>query len=199
MLGNDVVDLADRDTLSGATHTRFDDRVFAAAERQAIARSACGERLRWRLWAAKESAFKAAKRVDPRTVFSPRRFEVLVVDDEVAAVIHGASRWTVRVRQSDEALHAIALASGTEIAEPVHGFVRVAPDETDLSRAVRRLALDRIATDLDVEVDRLAIGRHGRIPYVLLDGRPAPLELSLSHHGGVIGFAAALRTSGEAA
>ena len=198
MLGNDVVDLTDGDALDGATHRRFDERVFAPSEREAIERSPFRERLRWALWAAKESAFKAAKKLDPRIIFSPRRFEVRVGSDEACAVIHGDSRWTVRLRQHDGALHAVALAAAAEPCKSIDGFVRVAADSVDLSRAVRRLAIERLAQRLDVEADRLAVARSGRIPYVLLDGRPAPIELSLSHHGAVVGFAALLTMEQQA-
>ena len=76
MIGNDVVDLRDPETRPGAQHARFDARVFAASERLALERSRDAGRLRWILWAAKESAFKAARRCDPATVFAPSHFVV---------------------------------------------------------------------------------------------------------------------------
>jgi len=190
MLGNDVVDLADREAAAGATHARFDERVFAASEREAIERSAFPERLRWTLWAAKESAFKAARKIDPRIVLSHRRFEVAVEDDHACTVTHGASRWTVRTRCHDGAVHAVAVAADAARSESIDGFARVASTDADLSAAVRRFAIGRLAARLGVEPGRLEIARRGRIPFVLLDARPALLELSLSHHGAVFGFAA---------
>ena len=37
MVGNDVVDLGDREARTGPAHSRFDTRVFSAGERRAIA------------------------------------------------------------------------------------------------------------------------------------------------------------------
>jgi hypothetical protein len=61
------------------------------------------------------------------------------------------------------------------------------------SAAVRRLALQSLARELEVDVARLAIGRRGRIPTVELDGRTLPVSLSLSHHGRFVAFAASPR------
>ena len=47
MVGNDVVDLEDSETVSGATHPRFDERVFADEEIACLRRSGAPERLRW--------------------------------------------------------------------------------------------------------------------------------------------------------
>ena len=75
-IGNDVVDLADPETRLDGLHPRWDGRAFCAAERRALAASPSRHRLHWALWAAKESAYKARKRLDPHTVFSPREFEI---------------------------------------------------------------------------------------------------------------------------
>ena len=75
-VGNDVVDLDDPDTRLDSLHPRWDERVFGAAERRALEASSSRHLLHWALWAAKESAYKARKRLDPHTVFSPREFEI---------------------------------------------------------------------------------------------------------------------------
>ena len=80
MIGNDVVDLLDPESLPETLHPRFDTRVFTAREREAIAASPGDDaaRARWKLWAAKEAAYKLARKRRPATVFSPHRFAVEV-------------------------------------------------------------------------------------------------------------------------
>jgi len=80
MLGNDVIDLGDPETLPGALHPRFDARVFTPHERAALANAARPERLRWRLWALKEAAYKCLKKLEPQTGFSPQRFAVQLAE-----------------------------------------------------------------------------------------------------------------------
>ena len=80
MVGNDVVDLRDPESAPETLHPRFDTRVFSEAERAAIAASPDAARLRWKLWAAKEAAYKLARKISPTTIFAPARFEVALGD-----------------------------------------------------------------------------------------------------------------------
>jgi phosphopantetheinyl transferase (holo-ACP synthase) len=192
MLGNDVVDLADREAAPSATHPRFEDRVFTASERESIAASARPNEIRWTLWASKESAFKAARKIDPHIVFSPRRFEVEATAADQGTVSHDGARWHVRMERRDDAVHVVAIAEEAGGMEPLAGFARLASPSEDPSRAVRHLAVREIAAHLVIDAARLAIVRCGRIPVLTLDAEPTRDELSLSHHGSVVGFAALL-------
>ena len=89
MVGNDVIDLGDPETRAGSCHARFDARVFDDDERALLLASADPTRRRWVLWAAKEAAFKVARKLDGATVFSPRRFVVRPGDDGHAVVRPG--------------------------------------------------------------------------------------------------------------
>lgn len=71
MLGNDVVDLEDADARPETYSHRFEARVFAAQERRAIAEDEDPQACRWAHWGAKEAAYKLARQLDPRFVFSP--------------------------------------------------------------------------------------------------------------------------------
>ncbi|MGH7855988.1 MAG: 4'-phosphopantetheinyl transferase family protein, partial [Candidatus Binatia bacterium] len=94
MVGNDVIDLRDPETAPGSQHPRFDARVFAPAERALLGASTDARRLRWILWAAKEAAYKVARKIDARAVFSPRRF---VVDLAARHVLWEGTRLRVDV------------------------------------------------------------------------------------------------------
>ena len=73
MIGNDIVDLKDPDTRPETFRPRFDERVFDAAERRAIARDADPHKRRWAHWAAKEASYKLGRQVDEDFVFTPSR------------------------------------------------------------------------------------------------------------------------------
>ena len=197
MLGNDVVDLGDPGTREGATHPRFDARVLARSEREALAREPAPRRLRWALWAAKEAAYKAAKKRDPRTVFSPRRFVVALRPARdgglEGAVRHGRLRLAVRVEVGADAAWVHALA-GDPLPEPgalCAGLLELAPDEADAGRAVRDAARRALAPRLGVDPGGLVFVREGRVPRLRLHGAPAAVDVSLSHHGRFAAFAAA--------
>jgi phosphopantetheinyl transferase (holo-ACP synthase) len=183
MLGNDVVDLAD----AAGRHPRFATRVFTPAERALIdSDSALGGVL----WAAKESAYKAARKADRATVFSPARFVVDLDGAERATVTVGERRFVVDLVRTADYVHAVACAAG-DAPTAACAAVGTVPAGTSDGLAVRRLAVDTLARALGL--DGLAIGRDGRIPLLLRHGRPMAADLSLSHHGRFAAFAYVLR------
>ncbi|MGH7898063.1 MAG: 4'-phosphopantetheinyl transferase family protein [Candidatus Binatia bacterium] len=202
MIGNDVVDLADPETMPSATHPRFDERVFAAEELASLARSRAGTRLRWMLWAAKESAFKAAKKLDPATIFAPRRMIVRLACDGSGSVSVGERAFSLRVLLDGEVCHAVACAAVPAGALIVSGLRRLGPCDLtgtapiDPRRAVRRLAIGALAPWLGVKVRDLTFIRDGRVPRLRWRGRLAPVDVSLSHHGRFVAFAGALDPRG---
>jgi phosphopantetheinyl transferase (holo-ACP synthase) len=217
MIGNDVVDLDDAETQPGSAHPRFDARVFAAEERAALAASPSPHRLRWILWAAKEAAYKVARKLDASTVFSPSRFVVRV---ESNVVEHEARRYRLQVLQTSDWVHALACddvgrgfhppptgPSGpvqrgdlkARIFSGAHAPLGVPwkARPTSFSLAVREIALDALAAALDEEPRELAIVTRNRIPQVERRGAPAPVDLSLSHHGRFVAYAFEVRAGGE--
>lgn len=188
MIGNDVVDLGDPDAQPGAPHPRFDQRVFTGAERQALARHREPNLLRWSFWAAKEAAFKLARRLDRSVIFSPAAFAVEWDRPWRGRVRHRQRMFLVDVRRSGDALHAIgvldAASWGLVVAE-----VTQAPGD-DARAAVRALALRLIATTHGWPPEHLSIIRdeHG-LPRLHAHGVPQGLGLSLAHHGRFIAVA----------
>jgi hypothetical protein len=191
-VGNDVVDLDDRETRLEALHPRWAERVFTAAERRALAATATPRGLHWALWAAKESAYKVRKRLDPGAVFAPRAFEV-----ELAAlparrgscrgsVRHGDDVFTLEVRLDDSYVHAVAALPGRA------GLVvsRVEPAPGAPGAAARRLAATAIAAALGLDGATIAVV--GRPPVAMCEGRPLDVAFSLSHHGRFVACAARL-------
>jgi phosphopantetheinyl transferase (holo-ACP synthase) len=215
VIGNDVVDLRDSETLPGARHPRFDARVFTAGERSALERSGARDRLRWILWAAKESAFKVARRREPDTAFAPIRF-VADLDASLRGCVRHANReYPVRVAVTGDCVHAVATEA------PATGAVRAGvaawAAEGDVAaslpgRAARELAAAGIAPLLGVERADLRFVRRGRVPELQLDpggrggwdparrgsveARLGRLTVSLSHHGRFVAYACWLPQSG---
>ncbi|MFO0691102.1 MAG: 4'-phosphopantetheinyl transferase superfamily protein [Myxococcota bacterium] len=222
MLGNDVVDRLDVDARPETFHRRFDARVFTPAERARLAADAVrdpvptagpmpGPALRWAHWAAKEAAYKLLRQRDPAFVFSPIRLEACFDAPCAGGPLGATRRGRLRVVsapgpelelasfETPDFVHVLALPAGADwqdvvtAVEPLAGPLFEADE--DPSRAVRRLALRRIAEALGVEAARLAIGRRGRIPTLELDGEPTSMALSLSHHGRFVAFAMTPRSA----
>jgi phosphopantetheinyl transferase (holo-ACP synthase) len=193
MVGNDVVDLTDAETREGARHPRFDARVFAPGERRKLAAAGPETPLRWALWAAKEAAYKVARRRDPACTFSPALF-VVELDARLAGrVRHGGAVYPVRVTLNRDWVHAVATAPRRAlagIAAGVHPLGDAAAGATP-GLAARRFAIAELAPQLGDDPASLSIHSRERIPRLRRRSGPAA-DLSLSHHGRFVAYACAL-------
>lgn len=192
MIGNDVVDLRDPE-VRGTSHPRWDMRVFSAPEQEAIQASGAPNRLRWILWAAKEAAYKVARKLDRRTVFSPPRFEVRLDVTLRGHVHHPGGTLPVVVDEAQARIHAIATDAEPDARELVEQVLCWDGDEVMAGRALRARVRGELAARLELPAEDLEIDRVGRIPVVLLQGEPLDVDLSLSHHGEFLAFACDLR------
>jgi phosphopantetheinyl transferase (holo-ACP synthase) len=195
-LGNDVVDLEDPETHPDALHIRFDERVFCQAERAALEASSRPDVVRWTLWAAKESAYKATKRLDPALVFSPQKFRVELTSSgrlpwgvKTGRVVHQGNICELGVRVSTTCIHAVAVGQGFTLAQVLS---RVAETEQDTSASVRRMAIEHVGAVLGLGRDDLRIV--GRPPLLIHKDHALDATVSLSHHGRFAAFACALST-----
>jgi len=193
MVGNDVIDLGDPEARPGGCHARFDARVFAAVELEQLAASTAPVRLRWILWAAKEAAFKVAKKDDARTIFSPRRFVVCVTSGTQARVAHDARRFAVELEIGARYVHAIATDGGNPGARVVAGVERIAwGGSTCPGSAARTLAIRALAPLLGIAAAELSVAREARVPRLCRGSVDVATDLSLSHHGRFVAFACTL-------
>jgi phosphopantetheinyl transferase (holo-ACP synthase) len=191
MIGNDVVDLGDPESRAEGRHPRFDGRVFDGTERALIEASPQRERTRWLLWAAKESAYKAARKEDPRTVFVPSRFVVWLEGHPRVTVAVSDRRFHVDLVASADHVHAVARAAGDSRRDICTAVAKL-PELVTGNEAVRWLAIATLSRLLGVPPGDLAIRREGRIPTLYLRGRRSPADLTLSHHGRFVAFACKL-------
>lgn len=200
MIGNDVVDRCDPDAESASYSPRFDERVFAPSEKRILAQAADSETHRWLIWAAKEAAYKAHRKIEPNTFFSPKNFEVELSETAPeCAVVNARTEpgavFEVRFFLDGSAIHAVALYREWVEADVVHGCDRMTLGHSQTSapetpsRAVRRFALERLASVLGRANDELEIRKEGRIPFLFENGRRVIGNLSLSHHGQWLAFA----------
>jgi len=193
MIGNDIVDLTDAETRAESLHPRFDSRVFASSELELIRSSGAPDRLRWMLWAAKEAAYKALKKIAPNTIFSPRRFVVKLNETLRGNVTCNEKTLSVQVWEEAESVHVIAtteealdkqILSGTQVLEPEDAIDTEFP-----SQAARMLAIRELAERLGVPGEELTITRLERVPTLMHNGESMNIDLSLSHHGKLVAYA----------
>ena len=193
LVGNDVVDLHDSENRPEALHARFDARVFTSDERAVLSASASVHQLRWTLWAAKESAYKVAKKLDRAVRFLPRDFVVRRITEGRAVVMHETGPFDVRLDRTDEWVRAVATLTGANapsIHRPVSaGIERLGAPGADPSRTVRELACAAIGSRMKLPPGQVEMAADRGIPVALWRNRRLPVDLSLSHHGRFVAWA----------
>jgi hypothetical protein len=139
--------------------------------------------MRWSFWAAKESAFKAARQIDPGVRFIPRDFAVRRCGDR-GQVLHRTGRFNVWFDFSESWLH---VAASDSVVKP---NIRVAgSDGTDSSDQVRRLARTAVGASSRLKASEIGIHAVDRIPRLVRGDELLPFELSMSHDGGFVACA----------
>lgn len=205
-VGNDVVDLRDPANLPDAIHPRFDRRVFAGVELVALGNLSPDERHleRWMRWAAKEGALKLTRQVVPGTPFHPRELRVSRISPTSARVAAPALGRDLRVAfdLDEERVHAVvtdtaAGAAGGRAPGQLQSGTRrlVSTDPVDAAAEVRRHAATALARLLRLEPGtvEIAASEPGRPPVARSRGGVLPADVSLSHDGGWVAWAVAVR------
>ena len=193
-IGNDLVYLADPEISGHHLRPRFVERVCAPAERSRLEGSDEPLVLLWSLWAAKESAYKAASKVHPGLVFAPRLYEI---DAGMGLVRYRDSAMPLRLSTEPLWVHAVAVFGERDPGRALAGVAPIPPGMHQ-SDAARDLACRGVADHLGLPVERLAVerppepgARDGLAPpRLLLDGQPSGIDVSLSHDGPFAAFAA---------
>lgn len=212
-VGNDVVDLRDPANQPDAIHPRFDRRVFAPIEREALATAPSSTRHveRWKRWAAKESAFKLIRQVHADAPFHPRELVVTGLTATAARISAPplGRRLSVTFDVDDDRVHAVATdpeglrgpddpedgASTAEIRSGLRQWTGGPGMETP-ERRVRRCAAEALAEWLVLEAASVRIAPAGpgdRRPLARAGDLVLPADVSLSHDGRWLAWALLLK------
>ncbi len=216
MVGNDVVDLLDPQSQENALTPRWDSRVFIGEELETLRAASDRHALRWSLWAAKESAFKAAHKLDTSVWFQPRAFHTRLSEPDVVTVTYrspkrGEFSFNVQLEACSDWIHAVALSEKAEGSRSESGLAWLAGSsagtasdplpnpsaEVCASAEVRALAAKAVGAVLSIDAAAVQIISHGGVPRAISAGRPLPVDLSLSHHGRFIAYALCLTDGDE--
>lgn len=190
-IGNDVVDLVSARRMGSSRERRFAERVLYGQERELLRSARLSSLALWAIWAAKESAFKAAERLSPGQGFLARGFEVRLPSglpgegDAEPGSGWGEVRdrdccaWSAFWTWTSSYVHCLAIDLDFEgrvtlRIEPVKGY------GADLSKRARECA-QRVLADEGASGCAIMTGQT-KAPMVIRGVCPAPeLVLSLSH------------------
>lgn len=193
-VGDDVVDLDDPGIAGHHLRERFVARVCTARERAALAVAPDPRRLLWTLFAAKEAAYKAAVKLGRSPGFAHRRFEVA---PDLDAVAHADLTFHLRVEHGEGHVHAVATWRGEA---PISGVERLDDGSPGAGAAARACLVRAVAAAIGCEPAALEVVRDAQEgswdgfgpPRLVRGGGALGADVSLSHDGRYVSFAAAL-------
>jgi len=191
-VGNDVVDLRQPAAKHSAANPRFLDRVFTDRECDAIAAAPDRMAMLWTLFGAKEAGYKVVNKLRPAAAFAHNRFEVSA---DLSELFYDDIYLRLSIDRTDDRVHVVAC---TLVGVHMAGVGSVPPG-ADPSAAVRDLLKAAVASRVGCAAGDLAVVREKSPgswdgfgpPRLLLRGRPAEIDVSLSHDGRFVAFAAA--------
>ena len=188
------MDLLDPQADLRSIHQGFDARVMTTEESRLVLSALDPHRVRWTLWAAKESAFKVVKKVDPSAVFHPRAFEVDLTTFGGAHVCHSKTDFETVLYHSPKWVHAVTTLESKSVTSGSRLHSRVLSLESrigplDESMEVRTFTRKALGSWLGISWLEVEIVTENRIPRALKRGQALKIDLSLSHDGNFVACA----------
>ena len=203
-IGNDIVDLKAPAARGRGTDQRFMKKILSDEEIRTVQGSLHPDAMLWGFWAAKETAFKVLAKIDPETVFSPRRFRVVLYFlhfREPSSFSPGrvdTPGGSVAVRIFFDADHVRAIGAANDSGEPadpdrvLHGWgvIGKAKGISSISlresSAARQMAIRHIArltgrNAEEIKIIRRQNGSGAAPPALYYRGKKEPVDISLSH------------------
>lgn len=184
-------------------------RVLTNREWHEVDKSDCPDQLLWAFWAAKETAYKAINKLYPDVSSSPGRYEVQLecgaptvsgvvhtpeIDVPIRILFHPDYVHCVGGYMGSGNLDGMAWGVGTIDAAPKSGSIESVSERE--SRNARQLVVSHLANILHCDPGDILISQQNHPspsgwPKVYIKGKPADMDISLSHDGRFAAFAVA--------
>jgi hypothetical protein len=207
-VGNDIVDLTDPHNRGKSRNTRFINRVFTINEQKKILGSGDQDAILWALWAGKESAYKIISKSHSSVPFTPRLYEVILDSIEpiptagqscsgcnylAGCVDTPYDRVHIRIFVTRNHVHCIGISAPPEAINAViwqvdHIGTASHASLHSESLLVRETLMKHLSEHIDqcpenIEIIRVRGPDGLSPPRVLMNGRSAGIDISLSHDG----------------
>jgi len=209
-VGNDIVDLTLKDNIGKSHDYRFLNRVFTASEQNFLNQSTNKDASLWKMWAAKEAAYKILKKCDPDLIFSHLKFVVTAQECQTRGMVkHHDKVISVRWEENADWVHCIAHMQSEDcpyrhfvwqvssLAEHVSSKIPFSSRESasiysSASRSVRvqtKKLLQKLGLE-QVEIVRELLKNKFGPPFIMDSGhKNEDCDISMSHDGNFVASA----------
>jgi phosphopantetheinyl transferase (holo-ACP synthase) len=184
---------------------RFISRVLTEGERRRLEDDPEPARMLWALWACKETAYKVAVKRHGDILWAPARYEVRIEGKDSSRAFLGTVATPreavfVELRGEKDFLHCVGSSRDlTSITKGIGRPSSVDPGPAELSFTARSLLLESLAfyeeMKRETQIVRSRDVRGLAPPALSIDGKNAPIDISISHDGRFVGYAYAVQKS----
>lgn len=182
MIGNDIIDLQLAARQSNWKRKDFMNKLFSRQEQCLVLESSAPNRMVWKLWSMKESAYKIHVRKTGKRRFDPRSFNCEIIDQNQGFVHIDSDCYETMTTMKKELIHTMAHAINIE-HELFYGMI-MNEDGVDLGDALRKSLIKDLDERFKGPVKGLQVRKNGlHIPELYVDHRKLKDLCSLSHHG----------------
>jgi len=211
LIGNDVVDLIEKENIAKHKDRRFIDRIFTLNEKTNIFNYSCPNTMLWALWAGKEAAYKVEKKLSPEVHFVPRAYAVglsehpwgksklPIMGECFAGKVKTPKRYIdIEILATSDFIHCLGVVKTAKSSSVDWGIDNIyqnprLTDDCALNIA-RKVAGEKLAAHLNCDSKRIEIRREQKVndlgpPLVYFDGKVAEIDISLSHDGRFVAYA----------
>ena len=204
VVGNDVVDLRQPDTWQKSRDRRFVQRVFLPEEEARIYNDPDPDGCLWMFWAAKETAYKIFSKENPSISSSPLKYKTELLGEMslpgyshdrhlTCTVTTLCGSAVVIIYTKRDYLHAFGSFGDGRMLGNMHLRVFRLEEEcgkkgrTD-SVVVRNVLRNYLGRYWNISPSCISVRREKNerglgAPYIYINGKRAPADISLSHHG----------------
>ena len=191
-IGNDIVDLNDFDSDLETYNRRYIQRVLSESEiatfninLELILEREKIKSLFWRLWAAKEAAYKSLKRINSEYIFKPSEY---TVSPDFSEVKYGPERAYCSYEEKKNYIHVICSNKPVQKLfkeKKIHYLIQ----KCRFNDNHRDIARQKIKADLtEIYQKEINLIFTNRIPSYIVNDNEYPV--SISHHGQYVSAAA---------
>ncbi|MDH5721532.1 MAG: 4'-phosphopantetheinyl transferase superfamily protein [Spirochaetia bacterium] len=186
-IGNDIVDLKDNDSDLITYHNRFFSRVLADEEYRFLIDNRSNKiekKMFWTVWAIKEAAYKAIKRIDDKAIFQPKKY---IVSENFNHVKYQDKKLQCIYDINEEFIHVICMNENIKQMKEenkIRYFTEFIDEKKSPGLNVRDRIKDELKAFYNLDIDLLF---KNRVPFYELKNQKYPV--SISHHGRYIAAA----------
>ncbi len=198
-IGNDIIDMKDKDTPYKVNDKRFCKRAFTSNEYDMIQKAEEPHNLLWQLWSMKESTYKAVKQCFIDTTFQPKNF---IASNCLKGIYYKDIYMKTFVRSNSDYIHSTAILpfqyEDNYKNNDMHNLrYRNWIDDKNMlaqkmkyinrnineSTLVRFQLKNNLSKLFNLHIDSISIKKYKKIPYVYFKDKRLLFSISLSHQG----------------